>query len=113
MASTKLKLAVLAPMPMAWVRTATDAKPGLRRRVRTPYRRSCKTYVTRHLHPEAGNLPLRRDGATEGSFRSNLQFCPWTALRSDREHRVLRVSRSAGRSCAYPGGQTVPAPARS
>ncbi len=37
-----LKMAALAPMPIASVRIATKAKPGLRRSVRQPYRKSCQ-----------------------------------------------------------------------
>jgi hypothetical protein len=36
MASTKLKIALLAPMPMASVSSATAVKPGLRASIRAP-----------------------------------------------------------------------------
>ena len=39
--STKLKMALLAPMPSASVRMATTAKPGAFKRPRMPYRTSC------------------------------------------------------------------------
>ena len=39
-ALTSEKMAVLAPMPMARIRTATREKPGLRRHARSAYRRS-------------------------------------------------------------------------
>ncbi len=42
--STTLKMAVLAPMPSASVRTATAVKPGLRLICRTPYRTSCRKF---------------------------------------------------------------------
>src|ERR1700691_196470 len=37
-----VKRAAFAPMPIARVKIATKAKPGLRRSVRQPYRKSCQ-----------------------------------------------------------------------
>src|SRR5436305_90302 len=48
--STKLKMAVFAPIPIASVRTATAVKPRLFRNVRKPYRRSCRISCTATLH---------------------------------------------------------------
>src|SRR5689334_1805279 len=41
--STKLKIAVLAPIPNASVSRATIAKPGLRASIRALYRKSCRS----------------------------------------------------------------------
>src|SRR5262245_12573060 len=44
-ASMTLKIAVVAPIPSARVRSATVVNPGLRRSVRTPYVMSCQSVV--------------------------------------------------------------------
>src|SRR5437870_5260015 len=46
MASTTLKIALLAPIPSASARTATAVNPGLLTRPRTPKRTSCQIVST-------------------------------------------------------------------
>src|SRR6202171_1883496 len=51
--STTLKMAVLAPMPKARVKIATEVKPGFFRNMRRPKRTSCqKLYITKSRRSE-------------------------------------------------------------
>src|SRR5205814_8880556 len=52
-ASAKLKMAQLAPMPMASERTEMMVKPGLLARIRTPYLTSCHSRSTER-RPQRG-----------------------------------------------------------
>ena len=49
--SSRLKMAVVAPIPSARVETATMAKPGDLRSPRTAYRTSCQTLSTADSQP--------------------------------------------------------------
>src|SRR5712664_567803 len=50
-ALTTLNIALVAPMPSASVSTATTAKPGLLRRIRCPWRKSCQHVSTKDSQP--------------------------------------------------------------
>jgi hypothetical protein len=55
---TTLKIAVLAPMPRARVRTATRVKPGLLVSIRAPKRTSCHSASSQTKgHPSPEGLP--------------------------------------------------------
>src|SRR5436309_3939 len=62
-ASTTLKIAVVAPMPSASVRTTTVVKPGFLRTERAAYRRSCQIAVD-HRSPSS----TEDDGFRRGTF---------------------------------------------
>src|ERR1700680_3825670 len=71
MVFTALKMAVLAPMPSARVRTATRVKPGFFTSMRRPKRRSCQSvpifvppsFIAQRDHRIHVHRPPRRDPA--------------------------------------------------
>ena len=64
-ALTKLKIAVLAPMPRASVITTTAANPGFLRSIRAAYRMSCHKSLSKLL-PEAPGVIA--EGGVSGFF---------------------------------------------
>ena len=65
-ASAKLKIAQLAPMPIASDRTATLVKPGLPASMRQPYRTSCHS---RSSPTNPQRAPVRRGGLHDPDLR--------------------------------------------
>jgi hypothetical protein len=82
---TRLNIAVIEPMPSARVRIATPAKPGLRRKVRNPYRTSWASVSIVAL--DAMLQPLRQGpchGRRAGRSREQRGRCRRCGLRTQR-----------------------------
>jgi predicted nucleic acid-binding Zn ribbon protein len=62
MASLTLKIAVVAPMPNAMVRTEVTAKPGALARARTPNRTSFHKLIERNTIPLAVSIQILAGG---------------------------------------------------
>src|ERR1700688_313721 len=80
---TTVKMALFAPMPRARARTETQAKPGLRARVRAAYLRSRRAEVnTLHiLNGVAAFLPAASEDNVKDPTRSRPERGRWRCLR--------------------------------
>jgi hypothetical protein len=104
-AFTALKMAVLAPMPIASVSTATAVKPGVRRKARRANRRSC-VVVSSQESPAVMRassfvfvtLPNRRRAACDASsaLTAPRPACSRCIASSER---CRRISSSNSRAC--------------
>src|SRR5271154_2341206 len=89
---TTLKITTFAPMPIARVNIATTAKPGFRRSVRAPYRRSCQSVPIRIA-------PKKRQ--SNGLSYCSVTICPLLRV-------VPPAHQPANRKQRFPGHHRAP-----